>query len=220
MNDLSGSPNPPESSGELGVLLSNRCRVVHGAADRTKRPFDAIPVVLHELDGGVSRTGGRPFCGQFGFIQFDSELRLPRHVHMEHDDGAAASRFVAERTLIVNGVGLAELAGEIYIVAPGSLVEVGPGVPHAWTACPAGMALPDGTMSTGEFLMIYEYAAPTGFFPVEATGVLDEASDYREYRGDLEAIAFPRLTLAEIAVRASLVWNRDVRNGCMPVNDH
>ena len=191
--------------------MANGCRIVHGGAGRIKRPFDAIPVVMHELDAGVSRTGYRAFGGQFGFIQFDAELRLPRHVHVEHGDGAATSRFVAERTLVVNGVGLAELAGEIYLVAPGSLVEVGPGVAPTWTACPAGMALPDGTASTGEFLMIYEYAAPTGFFPVESTRVLGEACDYREYRGDLESITFPRLTLAEIASEASLVWNGAVR---------
>ena len=218
MTDLSGSPHDSVPPTELGVLLANGCRIVHGAAERIKRPFNAIPVVMYELDAGVSRTGGRAFSGQFGCIQFDAELRLPRHVHVERGNGLATSRCVAERTLVVNGVGLAELAGEIYLVAPGSLVDVGPGVPHTWTACPAGMALPDGTVSTGEFLMIYEYAAPTGFFPLESTSVLGEVSDYREYSGDLETIIFPRLTLAEIAAQASLVWNSDVRNDLRPAS--
>ena len=64
------------------------------------------------------------------------------------------ARFVAERILVLNGVGMMELNGEMYVVAPGSLVEIAPGVPHTWTACPPGVTLPDHTASDGRFLMI------------------------------------------------------------------
>lgn len=78
---------------------------------------------------------------------------------------AAQKELVDERILVLNGVGLVELAGKIWAVAPGTLVDAVGGVPHTWTACPAGVQLPNGTVSEGKFTMVYEYEEPTSFYP-------------------------------------------------------
>ena len=184
-----------------GVSLRSGCRVTHGAGAGVKQPFATIPLVMHELS-----AGGSGFCGQFGFIPFRDDFRLPRHVHLGDDE-----TLVAERILVLNGVGLAELNGEILVVAPGSLVDIAPGVPHTWTACPPGVRLPNGMVSDGSFLMIYEYAAPTGFFPIVETGTLSAAADYQPFTGDLEAIRFPVMTASDVVARATLVWGLDER---------
>lgn len=64
---------------------------------------------MHALDAGVGR---RVFRGQFGFIPFEAPSRLPRHVHIEEDEGQEP-RLVAECILVVNGVALAELARQL-----------------------------------------------------------------------------------------------------------
>ena len=198
-------------TGRLGVILPSGCRVTHGDAANVKRPFDAIPLVMHELDAGM--VGGREtaFRGQFGFIPFRDDLRLPRHVHLGTGSRSGDRTLITERILVLNGLGLVELAGQVYLVAPGSLVEIIPGVPHTWTACPAGVVLPDGTASDGSFLMVYEYSEPTGFSPVEDTTPLASVIDYHEYHGDLEAIRFPRMRPEQVAECASYVWGSDVR---------
>ena len=120
-----------------GVALPHGCRVTHGSGANVKTPFPDIPLVMHEL-----HAGGGSFGGQFGFIPFTDRLRLPRHVHLDEAEGGD---LLAERILVLNGVGLTELGGAIVLVAPGSLVDIAPGVPHTWTACPPGVRLPDGT---------------------------------------------------------------------------
>ncbi|MBV8575911.1 MAG: hypothetical protein JOZ58_12860 [Acetobacteraceae bacterium] len=116
-----------------------------------------------------------------------------------------------ERILVLHGVALTELAGEIYLVGDGSLVDIPPGVPHTWKACPPGVVLPDGVVSTGEFTMIYEYSETTRFFPTEQTNILRNADDYVEYKGDLENIRFPYLSPEQVVRKASFVWNREIR---------
>ena len=133
-------------------MVPSGCRVTHGTAASIKTPFTFTPVTMHELDPGV---GGRAYHGQFGFIPFQADFRLPRHVHIEEREGREAM-LVAERILVVDGIALTELNGAIHVVAPGTLVEISPGVPHAWTGCPPGVLLPDGSVSDGRFLMIYE----------------------------------------------------------------
>ena len=201
---------------ELGVLLPNGCRVTHGDGASVKSPFEAIPVVMHELYPGQAAGEATPFRGQFGFIPFKEGHRLPRHVHMGSghmggEDGRGR-HLIAERILVVGGVALVELNGEVLLAAPGTLVHIRPGVPHTWTACPPGVVLPDGTASDGRFLMVYEYSDPTGFFPVEDTAPLSSAADYQPYTGDLEAIRFPKLNAQEVAERASFVWDKAVRS--------
>ena len=193
-----------------GVLLPNGCRVTHGAGANVKTPFPDIPLVMHELHAGEDGAAGTAFRGQFGFIPFTDQLRLPRHVHIDRADGADRS-LLAERILVLNGVGLTELNGDVFLVPPGSLVHIAPGVPHTWTACPAGVRLPDGSESDGTFLMIYEYTRPTGFFPIERVTSISRVADYEPYTGDLEAIRFPELTARQVVEECSFVWDRELR---------
>ena len=190
----------------LGMLLANGCRIVHGEGASVKRPFADIPVVMHELS-----AGGEPFAGQFGVIPFEASLRLPRHIHMAGEEGAW--RLAAERILVTGGVALVELNGEVVIVPPLALVTIAPGVPHTWTACPPGVRLPDGTVSDGRFLMVYDYAEATRFFPCQGTATIADAAGFQDYEGPLEAIRFPDLDARAVVARAALAWDREVRVG-------
>ncbi len=196
---------------EPGVVLPNGCRITHGEGATVKTPFPAMALVMHELHPGHAGPGVAGFRGQYGFIPFTADFRLPRHVHLGRAERAANAALVAERILVANGAALTELSGEIVLVMPGTLVDIPPGVPHSWTACPAGVPLPDGSVSAGSFLMIYDYAEPTGFFPVAETTTLASAAEYRPYTGDLGAISFPRLAPEQVVSQASYVWNRDRR---------
>jgi hypothetical protein len=196
----------------LGVVLPNGCRVTHGHGARVKKPFGDLPVIMHELHGGTAGEGNdMSFRGQFGFIPFSADFRLPRHVHMAEPGGSAALRLIGERILVVNGAGLVELNGEVFLVAPGSLVHIEPGVPHSWTACPPGIVLPDGTATTGHFLMIYDYPERTMFYPTASTRPIESADAYRPFEGDLEAIRFPNMEADEIVQCVSFVWDQNIR---------
>lgn len=190
------------------MIVAPRCRVTHGSGAALTRPFADLPLEMHEL----SAPGGVAFAGAYGFIPFETTVRLPRHVHLGAPAAAdGARRLLAERILVLNGCGLVELAGALHVVAPGSLVEIGAGVPHTWTACPPGLRLPDGTRSDGTFLMVYQYEDATGFFPTVGTAVIDDADGYEPYEGDLEAIRIPLVTAQELVARVALVWNGDSR---------
>ena len=189
-----------------GVALPHGCRITHGSGAAVKTPFADMPLTMHELSAG----GGSAFGGPYGFIPFTTAVRLPRHVHLGAPAADGARAMLAERIMVLNGCGLVELAGALHVVARGSLVEIGPGVPHSWTACPAGIRMPDGTSADGGFLMVYEYEAPTGFFPIASTEPLATAAAYAAYEGDYEAIRIPALDAAEVATRATLVWNERV----------
>lgn len=190
----------------LGVELPNGCRIVHGTGANIRAPFADVPLEMHELHAGTNDPGGLSFRGQFGFIQFTEAVRLPRHVHI-----SAEPRLLPERILVFNGAGLVELNGELTVVAPGSLIDIAPGIPHTWTACPGGLALPDGTRTDGTFLMVYVYSEPTSFSPTASTATLRDASDYEPYQGDFEPLRIPRLTAEALAGRASMVWDRELR---------
>ena len=105
---------------------------------------------------------------------------------------------------------MVELSGKIYVVAPGSLVTISPGTPHMWTACPAGIRLPDGEVSQGNFLMVYEYEDETGFFPTLQTEAYRSVDEYVPYTGSLDAIKFPRMTKEDVVRDTLMVWNRDL----------
>jgi hypothetical protein len=115
------------------IVLPNGCKAVHGTSADIKEPFTFTTLAMHELDAG----GGHTYHGQFRFIPFRDDSRLPRHIHIGKRDGQDP-HLVAERILVLNGVALTELAGEIYVAAPGTMVEIEPGVPHTWSACPVG----------------------------------------------------------------------------------
>lgn len=172
-----------------------------------KRPFpnDVPSLTMHELlPGGTSS----PFSGQLGFINFTTSIRLPRHIHMD----LSKQKLIAERILVLNGVGLVELAGEFFVVAPGSLVEAKGGVPHAWTACPPGVRLPDGTVSEGSFTMLYEYEDVTTFFPTASTETVESPGEYSPFEGDYDDIRMPALTAKQVVCQASVVFDKSVEH--------
>lgn len=190
-----------------GFLLPNGCRITHGTGGTIRSPFTDIPLTMHELYPGGTLPAPSALRGQFGFIPFDHRLRLPRHVHVTMADGDADRRLLAERILVTGGAGLVELNGAVYVIPPGTLVDIPEGVPHTWTACPPGVALPDGTESAGAFLMVYDYAEPTTFFPIQGTQTLASMADYVRYDGPLEDICFPDLTPERVRGEAAFVWN-------------
>ncbi|KAH8692357.1 hypothetical protein BGW36DRAFT_438405 [Talaromyces proteolyticus] len=204
----------------LGITLENGCNIVHGRAANLKRPFSDIPVEMHELNDGKHTSAANSkistiFSGQFGFISFDTSTRLPRHVHISLSSTSQNERYpkqtlVTERILVLDGVALVELNGTVYIVAPGSLVTIAPGVPHTWTACPAGVTLPDGEISQGTFLMVYEYEKYTGFFPTCQLRTLESVDEYVHFDGNLDTIKFPWLTKDEVVARGQLFWEKEV----------
>mgnify|MGYP001035926328 CR=1 FL=1 len=203
------------SPSKYGITLSNGSQIVHGSGAKVKDPFTHIPVTLNELSPGL--IGSRPaFRGQSGFIEFDTTIRLPRHVHISPNmDPKEGPSLVYERIFVVGGVALVELGGQIYVIPPMSLVTIAPGVPHTWTACPGGVNISKITglrgteeiISPGKFLMLYEYEEITGFFPTAQTETLKSAEDYVQC-DDLESIRIPSLTAQEVEEQCFFV--RDV----------
>ena len=233
----------PTPAPEPGVVLHDGVtRVVHGSAVDVRSAFPpelGIPGTLHLFTKG--RAGGEAsspaFCGAMGVFPFDTSMRMPRHVHVSPpvavdalgrgpdpaagagDGAAAAPRYIVEKVLAIAGIGLAELAGEIYVVPPMSMVLIGAGVPHSWTACPAGLDLRalgvagpdyDGELvSDGRFLATFEYEDATTFYPTAQTGRLAGTGEY-VHCADLHAIRFPALTVEEVVERAWFVWGTKV----------
>ncbi|ETS79750.1 hypothetical protein PFICI_09603 [Pestalotiopsis fici W106-1] len=191
-----------ELATRLGYRFSNNCRITHGSGANVKKPFPEMNLTMHELVAGSTKR----FAGQLGFIEFSTDLRLPRHVHMDLDK----KRLTDERIMVLHGAGMVEIAGEIYVVAPGSLVDAIGGVPHTWTACPPGIRLPDGTITNGKFTMVYEYEEPTAFFPTASAQPITDASQYQEFRGNLDDIRFPVLSASEVVQRASIVFGKEL----------
>jgi quercetin dioxygenase-like cupin family protein len=190
----------------------------------------------HPRPPSSSLSSDVSFSGQLGIIEFDITIRLPRHVHI------SGNKFTTERILVLNGVALVELNKQIYVIPPKTLVTIAPGVPHTWTACPPGFniaealkmrredlstahngmdelkteALPtEPLISTGTFLMVYEYEEVTGFFPTEQTETLKTVGDYK-HCDDLERVRFPSLTADEVRKNGWLVWGRNVWRGEEP----
>ena len=141
---------------------------------------------------------------------------------------ADKSRFLDERIMVLHGIGLVEMAGDVFVVAPGSLADCIGGVPHTWTACPPGVKLPGGEVSDGTFTMVYEYEEETSFFPTKNVSVVEEVGAYEAWEGDLEEIRFPEMSREEVVkVAKGVVWDGEVRrvslaedeeNGIMRVN--
>jgi hypothetical protein len=164
---------------EIGFLLPNGSRIVHGEGSVIKNAFPAemnIPGQLQILHPGHRKDASVPsFNGMFGCLPFDTNTRMPRHVHMtEPAVEGEDRRYVVENILVLNGVAIAELGGEIYVVPPKTLISIGSGVPHTWTACPPGLDLqklglsPDEQIvSDGQFLAVFQYDSPTAFFPTK-----------------------------------------------------
>ena len=121
---------------------------------------------------------------------------------------------------------LVELNGEIYIIPPGTLVTIAPGVPHTWTSCPPSVspatAFPeydvdimsdmDRCVSDEKFLMVYEYEEETGFFRTRQTETLENVSEYvRAGDNEVEGLRFPALSAEEVLERTWFVWGKECR---------
>lgn len=228
-----------------GITLPNGSSIVHGRGANIKTPFSDIPVIMHELSPGrrkaqnldSANSVSRSYAGQLGFIEFTTEYRLPRHVHISPPETTDPTEqvFTAERILVLSGVALVELNGEIYVIPPKTLVTIAPGVPHTWTACAPGVKVsappknlgiqtppwsevrgndeahkpePEAVVSTGQFLMVYEYEEPTGFFPTKQTITLNNVEDYERCE-DLESIRIPQLSASEVERSCTFVWERE-----------
>lgn len=190
---------------DVGVSFPNGCRITHGSGANVKRPFKDIDLTMHEL----SPSNSKGFKGQLGFIEFDVDCRLPRHIHMTPDK----TRLLDERIIVLHGVGMVEIAGEIWVTASGTLADLVGGVPHTWTACPAGVKLPDGNVSAGSFTMVYEYEEPTSFFPTQSTRVVKDVGEYETWEGQsFEEIRFPKLTKQEVVEKARCVVDKEICN--------
>ena len=188
---------------DVGVPFPNGCRITHGKGSNIKKPFADIDLTMHEL----SPSNPKGFKGQLGYIEFTPGLRLPRHIHMTPD----RTRLLAERIMVLHGVGMVEIAGEVWVTAAGSLADLVGGVPHTWTACPAGVKLPDGSVSEGKFTMVYEYEEPTSFFPTQSTRVVRSVGEYEAWEGEgFEEIRFPLLTREQVVERAKCVFDKEV----------
>jgi hypothetical protein len=206
---------------EYGTTLDCGATIVHGDGANIKRPFEDMPLEMHELSPGVlgEKSTTCPFSGQLGFIEFTSEIRLPRHVHIG-PNGADQQRLLAERILVMAGFAMVELCGELYVVPPNSMVHIPPGVPHTWTACPQGVDINAALdlvtqkplLTEGKFLMVYEYEDPTSFCPTKQTNVLKSVDEYEVApEEELDALKIPALEPGEVNERCWFVWNKEVK---------
>lgn len=202
-----------------GIRLSNGSVITHGWNASHKDPFNDFKVPVCELSHGT--TDNRPaYRGQTGIIQFITSTRLPRHVHISNSPGSDGKRVMLhERIYVLGGTALVELGGELYVIPSGSLVTIAPGVPHTWTACPAGVTISKENnettenegkkVSEGTFTMIYEYEDITGFSPTAQTKRLENVDDYVRC-DDLESIRIPELTAKEVKERCWFIQDGDI----------
>jgi len=203
-----------------GFVLRNGSRIVHGAGANIRPAFPpdlGIPGTLHLFSPGAAgdSTGSTPtFKGAMGYFPFDTSMRMPRHVHMTPQESGSSSRrrFIVEKVLTVSGIGLAELAGEVYVVPPLTMVLIAPGVPHSWTACPAGVDLKalglsgtENLVSDGKFAAMFEYEDATTFYPTAQTNRLESVEDYVPC-DDLHSIRFPQMSAEDVARDGWFIW--------------
>ena len=235
MSAKSITQHPDLKTADHGFTI-NGSRICHQAGSITKTPFTELgfPVNMRELSSNASTTldqeTHRPvsFAGPFGLIDFDTSVRLPRHVHIAppHEQQSSKQKFIAERILVLNGMALVELNGEIYVIPPRTLVTIAPGVPHTWTACPPGvspasifpeydadmLSEQDKCVSEGRFLMVYEYEEETGFFPTKQTETLRNVDEYiRAAELELEGLRFPALSAEQVLDQGWIVWGKECR---------
>ena len=196
---------------DYGMKLPNGSTIIHGEGANIKHPFTDIPVVMHELDAGA-----HSFAGSLGFIEFSTEHRLPRHVHITESQTPRSKpgKFVRERIFVLEGMALVQLNDEMFVIPPKTLVTIAPGVPHTWTACPRGVTIVEGTTkitSEGKFLMLYEYEAPTAFFPTKQTHTMQSVEEYERCH-DLDSIRIPLLTARKVHDKCPFAWGRTLTN--------
>jgi hypothetical protein len=204
---------------EYGLLLDNGTRIVHGNGALVKAAFPAeanIPGSLEVFSPGNATDPETPcFRGPQGVLHFDTITRMPRHVHIT--TGSGKERFVTEKVFVAVGVAMVELSGTIYVIPPKTLVVIAHGVPHTWTACPAGISIPkllgvegqDEVVSEGKCMVVYEYEDTTGFFPTADPKTLTDVREYTRCE-ELQGIRIPAMTVEEVKEKACFVWGRAI----------
>lgn len=218
-----------------GIILPCGSRIVPISAATHKRPFQDIPVTLSELSPGVARYTAAPaatgaitqhgeqqpnpqqypgFSGQLGLIHFSTHIRLPRHVHIAESPESGSQYLVSERIIVLNGTAIVEICGQLYVVPPETMVHIAAGAPHTWTACPAGVPIATHgreesgveSVSTGSFLMVYEYEDVTAFYPTAQTEVLKTVECYeRSEEEEWPETMIPVMDAEEVVRRCRFV---------------
>jgi hypothetical protein len=207
-------------SNDFGFVLDNGTRIVHGEGSIVKQAFPPetkLPGTMQIFTSGNKGDASCPaFCGPSGLLQFDTSCRMPRHVHMTPKDDGAGMGYVVEKIIVLNGVAVVELSGEIYVVPPKTMVIIGRGVPHTWVAAPVGLELQalgvadKDIPSEGQFLAVYEYETTTGFFPTRQTQTLHDGNDYVKC-DDLHSIRIPEMSIEYLKKHAWFIWGRTFR---------
>jgi hypothetical protein len=126
-------------------------------------------------------------------------------------------RYVVEKIIVLNLVAIAELAGEIYVVPPKTMVTISPVVPHSWVAAPAGLDLQavgvadEPVVFDGQFLAVLGYEAPTAFFPTAAMDTL--GGDDEHVRCEhLKGIRIPPMNVQFLKEKTWSIWDRSCQN--------
>lgn len=159
---------------------------VHEESARREEPREAFFMTY------FSDRCSEGFSGQFGINRFCKADALLRHVHLSVDK----KRFVRERILIVESALLLEVNGTQIVILPNTLCDIGPGVPHTWRGLPAGMLLPDGSIHSGESIMVFFYQEEVrGFESVKTPDLLEDPIDLEDVRGEY---AFPKVTQEDV----------------------
>jgi quercetin dioxygenase-like cupin family protein len=205
---------------EYGFVLENGTRIVHGQGSVRREAFPPemkLPGTMQVLTPGNRGDASCPsFSGPSGLFQFDTSCRMPRHVHMAPKDDSTGMEYVVEKIIVLNGVAIAELGGEVYVVPPKTMVTIARGVPHTWVAASPGLDLQElgvsdeGVVSDGQFLAVYEYETTTAFFPTKQTRTLREESDYVKC-DDLHSIRIPDMSIDYLKKNAYFIWGRTCR---------
>lgn len=211
----------------LGFSLSNGTRLIHGDGSVIRSAFppnENLPGTLQLFSLGHALDKSCPaFCGSNGLFEFDATCRMPRHVHIStQNNQTQRPTFVVEKILVLNGIAVAELGGEIYVIPPKTLVIIAAGVPHTWVAAPEGLDLhelgvipnnPVGKRlpaSDGTFLAVFEYDLPTTFFPTEQVRKIANVKEYASC-DDLHSIRIPEFSIEGLKRDANFVWGRSSR---------
>ncbi|TGO32246.1 hypothetical protein BHYA_0335g00020 [Botrytis hyacinthi] len=133
---------------------------------------------------------------------------------------AKSRRYVVENILVLDGVAIVELSGELYVIPPKTLVSIGSGVPHTWNACPPsldlqelGLSPDDQIVSDGQFLAVFQYEENTVFLPTRQTQSLKHEKDY-EGCHDLHSIRIPKYKIDDLITNAWFVWGNCARKAC------
>ncbi|KAF2120998.1 hypothetical protein BDV96DRAFT_683382 [Lophiotrema nucula] len=205
---------------ETGFLLSNGTQIIHGNGSIIRRaypPETNLPGILEIFSLGHDKDATCPsFCGANGLFQFDTTCRMPRHVHMSPLGDGPELGYVVEKIIVLNGVAIAELEGEIYVVPPKTAVLIGRGVPHTWVAAPPGLDLhalgvaDESVISDGQFLAVFEYEKATTFYPTNQTHVLKEEKEYVRC-DDLHSIRIKEMDEEYLKQNAYFVWGKSFR---------